>query len=141
MTVAALGDAAVIVLFAALGRAAHGEGGNPLVHTVLVAAPFLVGWFIAAPLLGAYGAPVLFSLRAAVPRTILSWLAGGVIGLALRSIGEGRLVPLTFVAVALGFVLVLLVLWRLILIVASSWLILSGRESLRGGKACPPTDG
>ncbi len=107
-----MGDVVAILVFAAAGRAAHGEEGNPVLHAAFVAAPFLIGWFVAAVPLGAYRPPVLQSTPTAISCTAVAWLVGGTIGLAIRSAIEGRVVPPAFVAVALGFVLVLLVLWR-----------------------------
>lgn len=109
---AAIGDAVVILLFAFIGRNTHGEHGNVLLGTLGVAAPFLIGWYLAAIPLGAYSRAALERIRPDLLRTVRSWLAGGVIGLIIRSFQEGRPVHLAFVAVALGFVLVLLVLWR-----------------------------
>ncbi|HEX8918367.1 MAG TPA: DUF3054 domain-containing protein [Chloroflexota bacterium] len=46
MIVTAVGDAASILLFAALGRNSHHEtGGGAVAGALGVAAPFLVGWF------------------------------------------------------------------------------------------------
>src|SRR5436305_15247496 len=109
---AAIGDGAAILLFAALGRAAHDEHGNAILHVLGVAAPFLVGWYVAAILLGAYRAPVFQRLGIGLCQTAGAWFVGGIIGLTIRSLLEGRIVPFAFVLIALGFVMILLLVWR-----------------------------
>jgi hypothetical protein len=49
-----VGDAAALLIFAAIGRMNHGEG-LALGDVVGTASPFLAGWFGAAALLGGYG--------------------------------------------------------------------------------------
>jgi hypothetical protein len=112
--VAALGDAAVIVLFAFVGRDTHREHGNYLFGTLGVAAPFLIGWYLSAIPLGAYSADAFRRIRLDLIRTARSWLVGGVIGLIIRSFQEGRPVHVAFIAVALSVVLVWLTVWRLV---------------------------
>jgi hypothetical protein len=113
-------DAACIVTFAAMGRAAHGErGGNSIGKTAAAAAPFVIGWWVAAPLLGVYRSDALSSYRVAVERTIPAWLLGGTIGLIIRSVREGRIVPLSFAAISLAIVLSLLVPCRLVIVALS----------------------
>jgi hypothetical protein len=53
-----IGDALALLIFAALGRASHGEaaGLTALTQVAETAAPFIIGWFAVAPLFGAYRA-------------------------------------------------------------------------------------
>ena len=114
--VAAVGDAAVILLFAAIGRASHHEAAsNPLVHTAGTAAPFLAGWFAGALVGGAYTREGLQGGRRGLMIVGRSWLLAGFIGLAIRSLLERRVVPVTFAIIALGFNLLLLLAWRWVL--------------------------
>lgn len=107
----AIGDALILLLFAAIGRSSHHQGG-PVVETVLVALPFLIGWFSAAWAQGVYRPEAFSSAPAALAITARTWLAGGIIGLIIRSVAEHHLAPPTFVAIALGFNLVLLCAWH-----------------------------
>lgn len=110
---AAAGDAIIFLIFAGIGRANHGEvAGNAAVPTVGTALPFLVGWFIAALAWRAYTANTLHSYRMGLTRVTVTWITGAIIALAIRSFLEHRVIPATFAAIAVGFNLVLLLLWR-----------------------------
>jgi len=52
---------------------------------LLTLVPFLVGWLVAAPLVGAYSAGAAESAKAAIPLAIRAWVPGSVIGFALRA--------------------------------------------------------
>lgn len=113
--VAVVGDTAVFLIFAALGRSAHRETSGPL-HVLGVAAPFLAGWFVVAVLVGAYRAEAFRSVRAALRRTVTASIPGGLVALTIRSVLEGRVVPFSFVLVALSFCLGALSIWRAALV-------------------------
>jgi hypothetical protein len=122
--IAAAGDATILLAFAAIGRASHREQGAELVPGVLgTAAPFLVGWYAAALLLGVYRADTFSSPRKSAFAAAYSWLPGGLIGLAIRSALEGHVVPVSFAIVALSFNLPLLLLWHAAIVLAA------GREA------------
>lgn len=119
VVIAALGDAVLLIVFAVIGRASHGESGPTRVGpTLATAAPFLAGWFVAASLLGAFSTRALSDYRAALVVTLRSWLLGGIIALLLRSIAERRIVPASFAVVALLFNAGTLSAWRLGLVSA-----------------------
>ena len=105
---AALVDAAMLVLFAALGRRAHDEG-SAVIGTLTVAAPFLIGYAIAALALRLDRDP--FGVR----RAAMVWAAGVAIGLVLRGAVFGRGLAPAFVAVAFITTGVLIVGWRAVL--------------------------
>ena len=101
-------DAAMIVLFAAMGRRAH-DDGSAVAGTLTVAAPFLIGYGIAAIALRLDRAP--FQVR----RGTMVWAAGIAIGLVLRGLVFGRGLAPAFVVVAFVTTGVLLVGWRAVL--------------------------
>lgn len=105
---AATADAAAILLFVALGRRTHDEGGNPMLGALGVAAPFLIaaaiGWAIAR----AWRTPV-----DPVTGTII-WVSTVVIGLVLRRFVFDRGTATPFVIVASVATMALLVGWRLV---------------------------
>jgi hypothetical protein len=112
----AVGDLLVVAVLFSWG-AVHHNGlafvvSNPgyLAATI---APFLIGWVIAAPLLGAYAPGAAESAKAAVPLALRSWLLADAIALGLRATPfvDGG-VRLSFVLVSLGVGLVGLALWR-----------------------------
>ena len=82
---------------------------------LLTLVPFLVGWGIAAPLVGAYSAGAAESAKAAIPLAIRAWIPGAVVGFALRAS------PLFSGGFQLTFGAVVLVLGGLAL-VAGRWL-------------------
>lgn len=115
----ALGDVLVILAFIYVGSLRHGSvafppaGVGDLTTLVLIAAPFLVGWFLVAPLVGAYSAGAAESAKASVPLTVRSWIPAAVVGLLLRATPwiEGG-VALTFAAVMIVVGSVSLGIWR-----------------------------
>ncbi|MDZ7687487.1 MAG: DUF3054 domain-containing protein [Halobacteriales archaeon] len=77
----AVGDLATVVAFVSVGSYHHGNS-DPL-YAVYVAVPFLLGWFVVAPLAGAYdGFP---SLRNEAFSLLGTWLVAALVGLGLRS--------------------------------------------------------
>lgn len=103
----ALLDLALIVVFAAIGRRSHDEG-SALGGTLVVAAPFLIGYVIAAV------AGRLDRDSRGVRRGMAVAVGAAVLGLGLRgSVFDRGLAP-AFVVVAVITITALLVGWRLI---------------------------
>lgn len=110
----AVGDLAVVGALLSLGMLRHGV--RPVVqteHAALVVAPFLFGWIVAAPLVGAYADEAFRSVRDATEAVAGAWLGAVLVGAALRATAAfpGN-APLEFVAVVFGFGLVALGAWR-----------------------------
>lgn len=105
---AALLDAALIVVFAAIGRASHGES-NPVLDALGTAWPFLAG--------AATGWLLVLLLRRTAPLTIATgwpvWLLTVAVGMLLRSV-SGRGVAVSFVIVTAVVLGVFLLGWRLL---------------------------
>lgn len=107
IAVTAAVDLALIIAFAALGRRTHDEGAA-LTGTLTVAAPFLIGYAVAA---------VAFRLDRAprnVGRGAVVAVVGVGLGLGLRGTVFDRGLAPAFVVVAVVAVTALLVGWRLI---------------------------
>lgn len=99
-------DVALVVLFAAIGRASHAEA-NPVLGALSTAWPFLVGTVV--------GWAVVRLRRKSWPLEvgpgITIWFATLVLGMLLRLVtGQGT--AWAFVAVAAGTLAVFLVGWR-----------------------------
>jgi hypothetical protein len=120
----AVGDLIVLVALLSLGTARHNGFAylteNP-VGLALTLLPFLVGWVVAAPLVGAYSAGAAESAKAAIPLAIRSWVLADVVGIVLRVVLPfdsngplmGRLLPLAiFFGVTLVVGVVGLGVWR-----------------------------
>ncbi len=100
-------DVAMIIVFAAMGRATH-EGGTPIGGTLRVAAPFIIGYLIAAALTRLDLRP--YSLLAAAR----AWLPGIVLGMLIRRFVFDRGTATAFVIVAFISTAVLIIGWRLL---------------------------
>lgn len=105
---AAVIDVICIVVFVALGRKSHDEGGNIVVGTLKVAAPFLIalalGWLAAR----AWTSPT-------APTTgMVIWVVTIVAGMLLRRFAFDRGTALPFIIVASIFTLLFLVGWRFV---------------------------
>lgn len=115
----ALGDVLVILAFIYAGSLRHESvafppgGVGDLTTLLAIAAPFLFGWVIVAPLVGAYSAGALESAKASVPLTIRSWIPAAILGLVIRATPwiEGGAAP-AFIAVMLVVGSVCLGVWR-----------------------------
>ena len=109
----AAGDVAALVLFAAIGRANHGEG-DALGAVLATAAPFVAAWALAAAPSGAFGPEARGrDVPAALLAGARAWAFAAPLGLALRAASQGgRAPPLPFVLVTLLAGGGLLLLWR-----------------------------
>ncbi|MGI8968171.1 MAG: DUF3054 domain-containing protein [Chloroflexota bacterium] len=117
LVIAAVGDAVILLAFAAIGRSNHGASdGGPIFGTLGTAAPFLIGWFLAALVAVSRHTDPLGRMGRALALTGATWLAGGIVGLIIHSLIEKHAAPLPFVIVALLFNLVWLALWHAVLV-------------------------
>jgi hypothetical protein len=108
---AACADAAVILVFAAVGRDAH-QRGDIIMGVFSTAWPFLVGAALSWLALRVWRAPL-----APWPAGVGVWLGTVTIGMLLRAV-TGQTVVLPFVIVALLSLGVLLLGYRLLAAVA-----------------------
>jgi hypothetical protein len=114
--VMAAGDLVVFILFALVGRSSHHESeSGAILPAVKVASPFIAGWLVGGSALRAYGLRARSGLGPLLRRTLFAWFAGCLIGLGIRSLGEHRIVPVSFAVVAFTFNAVVLLAWRLAL--------------------------
>lgn len=102
--IAILVDVALIGVFAAMGRASHDEGIT-IGGVSAVAAPFAVGWLVAAAILRLDRDPM------SVRRSAGVWALGIPLGLVVRGAFGGGLAP-AFVVVALLATALLTLGWR-----------------------------
>ncbi len=110
----AVGDLIVFLLFAATGRSNHGEAVS-LSSVAVTAAPFIIGWFVVSPFLGAFGRQGSAATTRPVPllqRTSIAWIVAWAVALLLRRFVFGGDIPPAFIVVALLVNGVLLLGWR-----------------------------
>jgi len=126
--VLAAGDLVALALFAILGRNTHNEAvGFEAARAVAgTAAPFLIGWLVASPLLGALRRTATSTSALMFRATLTTWVVAFPLAMLLRGLALGRTSPLSFYIVACSFPLLLLLAWRL------SFAFVDARRGLRG---------
>ena len=110
-----IGDLICFLIFAALGRNTHGEasGFAAIPQIILTALPFVAGWFLVSPFVGAFRHKIMAQPRAMAIRTALAWLLAWPVAMLLRVIFvDHGIPPLSFAIVVLLFNMVLLLVWR-----------------------------
>ncbi|MFA9504642.1 DUF3054 domain-containing protein [Natrinema sp. H-ect1] len=121
-------DALVVVAFIGVGLFMHAmEPWTFPAYTLRTATPFVIGWAIAAPLLGAYRGRVLESVRRTLAVVAVAWIVATLIGGLIRSssLFLGGAPPeflLVNAVLGLGFILP----WRLAVTAGHRWR--AGRE-------------
>ncbi len=108
------GDILVFVFFALTGRETHAPGdANLIVNALPTLLTFLIVWFVVAAVGRVYRADVIANVRSAVPHTLIAWIIAAPIAIVVRAILLGRTaIPWQFVAVTLGLVGSLLLMWH-----------------------------
>lgn len=110
-----VGDLLCFLIFVALGRNSHGEasGFAAIPQIIVIALPFIAGWFLVSPFVGAFRYKVMAQPRSMVIRTAVAWLIAWPVALILRGIFVDHGVPpLSFAIVVLLFNMLLLLIWR-----------------------------
>lgn len=111
----AAGDVLVLALVFA-GGVAHHNGvahlSNQPLDTLVTVAPFLAGWLLVAPLVGAYSAGAAESAKAAIPLALRAWVPAGLLAVLLRTATDGGIPEPVFVGVTLVAGGVGLAAWR-----------------------------
>ncbi len=111
----AVGDVLALVVLLTIGTLNHLPASflidNPT-HLLGVYAPFLIGWLLMAPLIGAYSAGAVETAKSSIPLVIRSWVPASVLGFVLREfVFAGGASPV-FVAIIFVTGLIALGGWR-----------------------------
>jgi hypothetical protein len=111
-----LGDIFFILLFAIIGRQSHDMSTGVAAFAAIfnTAAPFIIGWLLVAPWLGAYQPEAWENAKSAIHSVLKAILPALLVGILVRAFFEGGFSPVVFYLVAGTFMLLLLVIWRLI---------------------------
>ncbi len=109
-----LGDVVIFMFFAFTGRETHAPGdANLFVNALPTLLTFLIVWFAIAALGRVYRSSVIANLRSAVLHTLLAWIVAAPIAIVIRAVLLSRTaIPWQFVAVTLGLVGTLLLVWH-----------------------------
>lgn len=126
----ALGDVAMLLLFASIGRSIHTGGVSLDLQVLQTAAPFIGAWLLVAPLLGAFTPGATRSTGEAIKTVSLAWAVSVPMGLVGRGVIKGDIPPVPFMAVTMATTWVLLVLWRAMVVVVAGGEV-KGGEGIR----------
>ncbi len=110
-----IGDILCFLIFVALGRSSHREasGFAAIPQIIVTALPFLAGWFLVSPFVGAFRHKVVAQPKAMVIRTAIAWLLAWPVAILFRGIFVDHGVPpLSFASIVLVFNMILLLIWR-----------------------------
>ena len=109
-----VGDIVIFAFFSFAGRETHASGDpNLLVNALPTLLTFIVVWFVIAALGRVYRSGVIANPRSAAWRTLIAWLIAAPIAIVLRALLLSRTaIPWQFVAVTIGLVGALLLLWH-----------------------------
>ncbi len=114
-----IGDLAALILFIYVGQRDHGtiSSANPIKGVLLALWEFALLWVAIAPFLEALPPFKKWTARSLIIRPLLAWLIVAPLGLLLRALVLARLnIPTLFLAATLGFGLVFLFVWRLLVV-------------------------
>ncbi len=109
-----IGDIIIFMFFAFTGRETHAPGdANLMVNALPTLLTFLSVWFVIAAVGRVYRSGVMTNPKAAVLRTLIAWIFAAPIAIVIRALLLQRTaIPWQFVAVTLGLVGSLLLLWH-----------------------------
>jgi len=110
------GDLLAFTAFVVLGRIVHAGAGpvDWLENMPRIAAPFLLGWAIAAPVFGAYPRSSAPSTGRFLLNSILAIFVADLIAFAVRSYFFADAVTVPFVLTAIAFTALFVMGWRLL---------------------------
>jgi hypothetical protein len=107
-----IGDCIVFLVFAIIGILNHKKELSPI-NLANDAIPLVLGWFLVAPLIGAFSRKKTAEPRKMALYTVLAWLPSLVLGMTFRGIAvDHQVPPTTFVVVTLITNTVFLLIWR-----------------------------
>jgi len=112
----AVGDLVALLAFFLVGTLEHATIDQLLADPtlyLLAAGPFVLGWLVCAPLIGAYSPGGGSAPNSSIPLAIRSWIPAAIVGMAIRVFAlPGRGADLTFAAIMLVGGAAVLSIWR-----------------------------
>ena len=137
------GDLVCLSVFAAIGRASHGEGVD-VIGVASTAAPFALGWVASSYLLGVNGAFGDSSRKSGIDKlgkilpSVAKTIALGIpIGVSIRAMTTFHVPDISFLVVSLGFNGFALLLWR---VAFASDIRVAGGNVITGSKKGNPLE-
>jgi len=110
-----LGDLAVFVMFALVGRETHASSDpNLIVNALPTLMPFVLIWLLVSVPMGVYRSNVYRLTPLTIIRTLAAWIVTGPIALYVRALLLARTaIPVPFIIVTMGLNGVLLLAWHI----------------------------
>lgn len=111
-----IGDLVALFAFLAVGQYSHGYFFWEFpVRTVVVLAPFVVGWLLVAPLSGLFTRRTMASYRYTLLTVVPAWIVVSLLGGAVRktALVPGN-APVSFLLANIVFGTLFLGIWRLV---------------------------
>lgn len=115
-----VGDLLALILFVGVGQADHGtiNDANPILGMLQASWEFALLWLLVGWPLAAFPSFKDWTVRLLLSRALLTWLVAAPLSLLLRSLVLSRLnIPTLFLAATLGFGILFLFAWRVLLII------------------------
>lgn len=112
-----VGDLLAFLVFVMVGRLSHGLTSDWLINVARIATPFLLGWAVAALMLGVYRPRLLRTPTRFLLLSAAAVVLGDLIGFGLRAWLFQNSVPLTFALTSVAFTLLFVAGWRGIYVV------------------------
>ena len=110
ITIVALGEICIIILFVILGKYEHGVSiRQSFIRTAL---PFLICWFVISPWLGSYKMSTVYGLKQTIWRIPLIWILCGFIAIIARFILTDRPLLMSFIVVSIAVQGLAIIAWR-----------------------------
>lgn len=114
----AIGDLVALLAFLLVGTLQHSTleqlQADPTIY-LFAAGPFVLGWIVCAPLVGAYSPGGGSAPNSSIPLAIRSWIPAVLVGLVVRVFAvPGRGAEITFAVIMLVGGAVVLAGWRLL---------------------------
>ena len=121
-----LGDLAIFVMFALVGRETHASSDpNLIVNALPTLMPFVLIWLLVSVPMGVYRPKVYRFVPLTIIRTLAAWIVAGPIALYVRALLLARpSIPVPFIVVTMGLNGVLLLAWHVFF---AWWLKRAGR--------------
>lgn len=113
----AVGDLLTLLLFVVIGRISHGMTSDWLVNVLRIATPFVVGWGVAAWLVGAYRPGLWREPAPFLARSAAAWLLANGLAFLLRYFVMQDRITLPFALTSVAFTGLFLLAWRVIFLI------------------------
>jgi len=107
----------MLLLFVVIGRISHGMTNDWLVNLLRIATPFVLGWAVAAIVVGAYQPGLWRKPAGFLARSAAAWLLGNGLAFLLRHFLMQDRITLPFALTSIAFTGLFLLAWRIVFLI------------------------